>query len=172
MAGTSELVSAGTSTGRDGLSAKEDEGGVREVTASSDRESRPVPSGDQIGALNLEWNGFELTSFGTEGSARVSQSFDLTPTPKSLLDKTFGSEWHPLAPNASAPQMADSEVRPEGFEPPTLGSEVAPRQFLQVFPDKRITHSSHCLARTYATFRFRRFRVLSPCEWAIKGTSL
>ena len=28
-----------------------------------------------------------------------------------------------LAPNAASPQAAKSEVRPEGFEPTTLGSE-------------------------------------------------
>jgi hypothetical protein len=106
------------------------DGGYRPLTDADDKgeawvEAAPsaVPTGAQFGALILTLNGPELASIDTEGTAGVSESLDLLPTPKSLLPETFGSEWHPLAPNATAPQMAVSEVRPEGFEPPTLGSE-------------------------------------------------
>jgi hypothetical protein len=83
----------------------------------------PLPSGAPGGALILAWNGFELARVGTEGSAGGFSDVDVRPMPKSLAPDTFGPEWHPLAPNAASPQAAKSEVRPEGFEPPTLGSE-------------------------------------------------
>jgi hypothetical protein len=83
----------------------------------------PLPGGAPCGALRLAWNGFELSPVGTEGSAGGFNDVDVRPMPKSLAPDTFGPEWHPLAPNAASPQAAKSEVRPEGFEPPTLGSE-------------------------------------------------
>ena len=51
-----------------GPSSRDDKGKIREVAAAFDPESRPVPSGAQIGALNLAWNGFDLALVGTEGS--------------------------------------------------------------------------------------------------------
>ena len=62
-------------------------------------------------------------SIGTEGLAGESGSLDRLPTPKSLLPEAFGTEWHPLAPNATSTQWGEEKVRPEGLEPPTLGSE-------------------------------------------------
>ncbi len=99
----------------------EDEGG--EGVTVSVPVVDPMPSGAQNGALILAWNGFDLVPVGTEGAIRGSEGLDLLPTPKSLFPEAFGPEWHPLAPNATAPQVAMAEVRPEGFEPPTLGSE-------------------------------------------------
>jgi hypothetical protein len=87
-------------------------------------EPRPVPSGAQNGALILAWNGFEMASVGTEGATRESGSLDLLSTPKSLLPEAFCPEWHPLAPNATAPQMVAAEVHPTGLEPVTFGSVV------------------------------------------------
>ncbi len=75
------------------------------------------------GALHLTWNGFEMAANGTEELSDKAGASNLSPIPKSLLPGTFGPEWHGLTPNAAAPLSARSEVRPEGFEPPTLGSE-------------------------------------------------
>ena len=110
---------------RDGQvqSPKDEEGGGGQVVAVPEPERSPVPSGAQNGALILALNGPEMTSNGTEEAGGSVRKLGPTANPKSLLPGAFGSEWHPLAPNATAPQMARSEVRPEGFEPPTLGSE-------------------------------------------------
>jgi hypothetical protein len=101
---------------------KDNKGGSRDITVVSDPESRPIPSGAQIGALNLAWNGFELTSNGTAGPTKESARRELLPTPKSLAPEAFGSEWHPLAPIAAAPRMAKRKVHPTGLEPVTFGS--------------------------------------------------
>ena len=98
---------------------------VRAVRASnfSNQWLAPLPSGALSGAQHLTWNGFELARVGTEGMIGEAVRLNLAPTPKSLVPEAFGPEWHHLAPNAIAPQMAIGEVRPKGLEPLTLGSE-------------------------------------------------
>ena len=103
--------------------AGDDDDGAGEPAVVTDPEPQPVPSGAQIGALQLAFNGPALAPFDTGGPTAGAQSVDQQAIPKSLSPCGFGSDWQPLAQNGATPPMATAQVRPEGFEPPTLGSE-------------------------------------------------
>jgi len=62
----------------------------------------------------------------------LAQSYQTFGQAQYEQPEAFGTEWHLLALNDIAPHMAIKKVRPEGLEPPTLGSEVAP-SFLDAF---------------------------------------
>jgi hypothetical protein len=88
------------------------------------------------------------------------------------IDVLVGPARHISMPNAAAPLPAISQARQEGFEPPTIGSEVEPLRFLQVFRVNTFTHSTHFSASTYKRISFRRFRLLSVVVWVKRGTFL
>jgi hypothetical protein len=82
-----------------------------------------VPCGAQDGALQTTRNGSGLASNGNDEAEPSDEDEPDESSHKLLEDKRFGLERHDLATNATVVEERRIEVRPEGLEPPTLGSE-------------------------------------------------
>ena len=64
-----------------------------------------------------------LASNGKQETVSVAREHVRNGDVSPMAEKGFGPGWHDLALNTITPTMAKKKVRPEGLEPPTLGSE-------------------------------------------------
>ena len=82
-----------------------------------------VPRGAENGAIHLAPIGCEVAPDCTDKGARRPRRMTTTSCRKALTACTLRTASQPDAPTCIAESGEEESVRPEGFEPPTLGSE-------------------------------------------------
>ena len=82
-----------------------------------------VPRGAEIGAIHLAQDTYEVAPECTDDRPRRTRRMKTRPGRKALTDVALRTTLPPDASLCIAGDGAADPVRPEGFEPPTLGSE-------------------------------------------------
>ncbi len=83
-----------------------------------------VPSGAENGAIRLAPNTYQAARDCIEERPERSGGVKNAARSKALAGGTFRTASHQAASPCSVREEGKDKVRPEGFEPPTLGSEV------------------------------------------------
>ena len=97
--------------------------GTDDVRAGSRKVPTMVPRGAENGAVRLAPTAYEVAPDCTDGGPRRTRQARTEDRPKALPAGTLRTDPHGVASPCIVAIGEEKSVRPEGFEPPTLGSE-------------------------------------------------